>query len=86
MVSAARMHDFNLKKVHSSFRSQHREYLFPLFSRVVSTRNKNSRAVRIKGLFFFIAARMHQLRIGAFASKISFATGVDGAFSWHHSS
>ena len=48
-------------------------------------RNKNSRATRIEGLFFSIAARMYQLRIGVFASKISFATSVDGAFSWHHS-
>ena len=33
-------------------------------------RNKNSRATRIEGLFFFIAARIHQLGIGVFALKI----------------
>ena len=65
MVSAARMHDFNKKKVHPSFRLQHREYIFPLLQGCIHQENiffRCRRGAYIKKIYFFVVAGVHTSR------------------------
>ena len=69
MVSAARMHDFNKKKVHPSFRLQHREYIFPLLQGCIHQENVffplPQRCIHRDNIFF-------RCRRGAYIKKIYF--------------
>jgi len=61
---------------------------FPLPQRCIHRDNiffRCRRGAYIKKIYFSVVAEVHTSRKYIFGSKISFATGADGTFSWHHS-